>query len=145
MITLREKQWFPAMMLNDLFAETVHDYSGKMRLAKAMVNISEKDSEYVIEMAAPGTAKENFKVQLDVDGNLVLSVNEQQCAEEGCENKKYLRREFACYHFNEVYRLPKDVDKQGIGAKVDNGVLTVILPKLSEEAMQKEVKMIEIQ
>ncbi len=145
MFTVREKQWFPAMMLNEIFGEAMQDCNCKMKTVKALVNIAETETEYVIEVAAPGTAKENFKVQLDVDGNLVLSIDSQKHCEEGCENTQYLRREFAGYHFNEVYRLPKDVDKQAIGAKVENGVLTVMLPKLSIEAMQKEVKLIDIQ
>ena len=94
--------------------------------------------------------KEDFKVQLDADGNLVITVEKQQSKEEGSEDKSeakyhYLRREFSYTQFTQTFIMPDDVDKQKIGAKVDNGVLTVSLLKLDSEALKKEAKLIDIQ
>ena len=55
----------------------------------------------------------------------------------------YLRREFSYSKFEQTLLLPDDVDKDGIEAKVNDGVLTVSLPKL-EKVAEKTVKQIEV-
>lgn len=117
---------------------------------KPAVNVIETANDYKVEVAAPGMTKEDFKVQLDADGNLVITVEKQQSKEEGSEDKPeakyhYLRREFSYTQFTQTFIMPDDVDKHQIGAKVENGVLTVSLPKLDSEALKKEAKMIDIQ
>ena len=61
------------------------------------------------------------------------------------EDKKhhYLRREFSYSNYEQNYTLPDDVDKTGIAAKVENGILTVTLPKVKKEE-KKLAKAIEI-
>ena len=61
------------------------------------------------------------------------------------EDKKhhYLRREFSYSNYEQSYTLPEDVDKTGIAAKVENGILTVTLPKVKKEE-KKLAKAIEI-
>ena len=51
------------------------------------------------------------------------------------EEKKahYLRREFAYSKFEQTLILPDDVDKDCISAKVADGVLTVVLPKIKKQ------------
>ncbi|MBF0952564.1 MAG: Hsp20 family protein, partial [Alloprevotella tannerae] len=40
--------------------------------------------------------------------------------------------------------LPEDVDKQKIGANVENGVLRITLPKLTPEQKQETLQQIEV-
>jgi HSP20 family protein len=60
------------------------------------------------------------------------------------EDKKqhYLRREFSYANYQQNYSLPEDVVKDKISARVENGILTVTLPKQEKEA--KVSKSIEI-
>jgi len=51
-------------------------------------------------------------------------------AEEKEEKGHYLRREFAYSKYEQTLILPDDVQKEGIAARVANGVLTVVLPKI---------------
>ena len=57
------------------------------------------------------------------------------------ENKKehYLRREFSYSKYQQTYALPDDVVKEHIAAKVDNGVLTITMPKLTK-AEEKQIQ-----
>jgi HSP20 family protein len=61
------------------------------------------------------------------------------------EDKKqhYLRREFSYTNYQQNYSLPDDVDREHISAKVENGILTVVLPKMKKEET-KVSRMIEI-
>ena len=46
---------------------------------------------------------------------------------------RYLRREFSYTKFQRTLVLPDDVDKDGISAKVENGVLNIVLPKVKKQ------------
>jgi HSP20 family protein len=59
------------------------------------------------------------------------------------EDKKqhYLRREFSYTNYQQSYSLPEDVVKDKISARVENGILTVTLPKQEKEAkVSKSIK-----
>ena len=105
------------------------------------VNIRENDESFVIEVAAPGLAKENFKVNLDRN-RLVIS---SEMRDEKTDNfKKYSRREFSYQSFERSFSLPEGtVDGDKISAKYADGILLVSLPK-REEIKPKPARDIEI-
>ena len=96
-----------------------------------------------VELAAPGLKKEDFNVNIDRDGNLHIHMESK--AEHKDEDKKshYLRREFSYSKYEQTLLLPDDVDKDRIEAKVNDGVLTVNLPKV-EKLPEKTMKQIEV-
>ena len=113
------------------------------------INVVEKDNEYDVEYAAPGMTKDDFKVSLDEEQNLVVELTKkEESTTDDKENKSkkgvYLRREFSYSNFQQKMILPDDVDHEKISASVENGVLTVVLPKKNAEEQKKEVKMIDI-
>ena len=62
------------------------------------VNVMENDKEYKLEVAAPGMCKDDFKIHLNKQGNLVIDMEKADC---GCKAKdedkkecKYIRKEF---------------------------------------------------
>ena len=59
------------------------------------------------------------------------------------KNSRYLRREFSYSKFQQTMILPNDVEKDKITAQVEDGVLTVDIPKRNEEA-SKIQKCIEV-
>ena len=62
------------------------------------------------------------------------------------ENKeaRYLRREFTFAKFRQTMVLPENVHKEKIEAKVEYGVLTVHLPKLTEKDLPKKQRSISV-
>ncbi len=141
MITRRNNQnWLPDVF-NDFF---YNDYLPKVNTTAPAINVIEKDNEYDVEVAAPGMTKSDFKVSIDEDENLVISLEKEEKAEQKENEGHYLRREFSYTQFHQALILPDDVDKEKISASVDNGVLTVILPKVSQEELKKQTKMIDI-
>jgi HSP20 family protein len=146
MLPLRRNQnWLPDIF-NDMFD---NDWITKSNVtAVPAVNVIEKEHEYDVEIAAPGMTKDDFKVSLDADNNLDIALEKKEDKKEENKGDKekgyYLRREFSFSQFHQTLMLPDDVDREKIDAHVENGVLNVTLPKMSEQAMKKENKIIEI-
>ncbi|CAM3764408.1 Hsp20/alpha crystallin family protein [Sphingobacterium prati] len=105
------------------------------------VNIKENGDTFEVEVAAPGMAKDDFKVALE--GNLLtISSAKEEKNEEQTDN--YTRREFSYQSFQRSFELQKDVvDQDNIQARYENGMLRLTIPK-KEEAKQKEPRLIEI-
>ena len=130
---------------NDFFDT---DMMPRMNATAPAVNVKESDKGYVMEIAAPGLKKEYCCVSIDKDGNLNLKIEDkfEHKEEDKSEDKKehYLRREFNYSNYEQTYVLPEDVDKEKISAKVENGILTIDLPKMSKEAEKEDNKSIEV-
>lgn len=107
------------------------------------INVVESDKDYKVEVAVPGMTKEDFNIHLGDENELVISM-EKKVENEDKENKKYLRREFSYTKFQQSLYLPDNVDKEKITANVANGVLTIELPKYSQEEKAKINRVIEI-
>ena len=107
------------------------------------VNIKETDNSYLVEMAAPGMKKEDFKIELD---NNVLTISSEKTEEtqDGNGNERYSRREFSYQSFQRSFTLPKEVvDEDKIEAHYKDGVLQLTIPK-TEKAKPKKPRKIEI-
>ncbi|MGB3065118.1 MULTISPECIES: Hsp20/alpha crystallin family protein [Sphingobacterium] len=105
------------------------------------VNIKENGDAFEVEVAAPGMARDDFKVTLD--GNLLtISSAKEEKHEEQQDN--YTRREFSYQSFQRSFELQKDVvDQENIEARYENGMLKLTIPK-KEEAKRKEPRTIPI-
>jgi HSP20 family protein len=107
------------------------------------VNVKESEKAFTMEVAAPGIKKEFCRVHINDDGNLSIAIENKMEHKEEDKKQHYLRREFSYTNYQQNYSLPEDVNKEGISAKVENGILTVILPKMKKEET-KVSRMIEI-
>ena len=131
--------WLPDIF-NDFFDT---NWMSRTNATAPAINVLEHDDKYELELAAPGLTKDDFKVSLDADGN--LSINMETKQEENGEKKHghYLRREFAYSQDQPIMTLPEDADREHIEAKVENGVLTVNIPKVVKR-QQEAHKLIEV-
>ena len=107
------------------------------------INVIEEDNENKIEVATPGMTKDDFKVHVNKDGNLVIEMEKKKEHEEK-KDKKYIRKEFAYTRFHQTLILPENAEKDKIEAKVENGVLKVCIPKLQIEDNVPENRVIEV-
>ena len=132
MPVMRSNSWIPSVF-NDLFDI---DMMPKVNRTAPAINVKENDKAYTVELAAPGLKKEDFNVHINDEGNLVIKMESKQEKKDEDKNTRYLRREFSYSKFEQTLILPDDVKKEDISAKVDNGVLTVELPKVVEEKVK---------
>lgn len=118
--------WLPSIF-DDFFDTTMPRRSAATAPA---INVIEAEKEYRVEVAAPGMNKDDFHIHLNEDGNLVIQLEKKEEKKEEQEKPRYLRREFSYTKFQQTLLLPDDIEKEKIGARVADGVLTVTLPKL---------------
>ena len=121
------------MYRNSWLPEVFNDFLNTANMPKTnatapAINVLESEKDYTVELAAPGLSKEDFDVNINSDGDLTSKMEKK--AEEQEKKGHYLRREFAYSKYEQTLILPDDVQKEHIAARVNNGVLTVVLPKI---------------
>lgn len=143
-------------MLGDLFIEQWPELYTK-RNSTPQINVIETDKKFKIEIAAPGMTKDDMRVELNSDNQLVVCLEKEVekdvngkecCGDEDCakdEKHHYLRREFSYTSFRQIFNLPENVDRDKITAKMKHGVLRIKLPKREGDAKQSAMKMIAIE
>lgn len=136
-----DQNWLPTFF-NDFFD---NDWMMKTNATAPAINVVESDKEYKVEVAAPGMKKEDFNIHLGDNNELVITMEQKNENKEEYKNKKYLRREFAYSKFQQSFILPDDVEKEKISASVNDGILTIDLPKHTPEEKAKVNRVIEIQ
>jgi len=93
------------------------------------INVKEEKDAYLIEMAAPGMKKEDFKI--DVEGNMLTISSEREETKEE-KDKKFTRKEYNYSSFSRSFTLPDEVNREKIDAKYEDGVLKLTLPRREE-------------
>ena len=138
LVTKRNQDFLPT-----LFNELMN--LGNITYTKPQMNIIESKTDYKVEMSVPGLGKDDLKISVDAEGNLVVEMNKESKVENKDESKRYLRREFSVERFRQTLMLPEDIHREQITAKVENGILEVVMPKVTMEEKKKLVQNIEIQ
>lgn len=133
-------------LLNDFFTRDLFDWGNSNYSTSGTtlpaVNVKETPENFIVEMAAPGMKKEDFKVE--INNNVLTISSEQKQEREEKENEGYTRKEFSYQSFQRSFQLSREaVDADNIEAKYENGVLHLTIPK-REEAKQKPSRLINI-
>ena len=131
----RRNSWFPTVF--DEFLNS--DLMNTVSTTAPSVNVKETEKAYIGELAAPGVKKEYCRE----DHNLCVAIENKFEHKEEDKHSHYLRREFSYTNYEQKYSLPEDVNEEEINAKVEDGILTIELPKL-EKVVGKTTKQIEI-
>lgn len=151
------QNWLPSIF-DDFFD---NNWMNKTNATAPAINVLERNDAYVVEVAAPGMTKKDFNIHIDENNNLIISMEKKEETKEGgncgcngeaketavkCREDEncYLRREFYYSKFQQALILPDDVDKMSISAQVENGILSVTLPKQTPEQKEKLLQHIEV-
>ncbi len=133
-------------LFNDVTAPIIDDYGTHFRHTPA-INLAEDKGNYYIEIAVAGMTKEDFNITLGSANNIIIETKADKAETEKAENSKdevveakietpkkhYHQLGFKKMNFKVQYELPEDTDKDVINATVENGVLTITLPKKVKE------------
>ena len=140
MLVTRRNQDFMPTLFNELMNWNDTTYS------TPRMNIMETKDNYKLELCIPGLTKEDVKLSIDAEGNLVVEMVKENKSEkkENKDEMRYLRHEFSVEHFRQTVMLPEDIHKEQISAKVGNGILDIVIPKVTMEEKKQAVQTIEI-
>lgn len=129
--------------IDTMFNTTLADVIGSDNtVSSPSVNILENDTHYMLDLAAPGLTKQDFNISIE-ENHLVISAEKKTEKEE--KEGRFTRREFSYGAFKRSFHLDDKINRDGISAAYEDGVLKVTLPK-KEDVVQKETtKTIEIE
>ncbi len=100
------------------------------------VDINETSDSFIVKTELPGVEKEDVNVNLE---NNVLTIKGEKKTE--IKDSKQHRTECSYGSFTRSFTLPQTVDVEKIEAEYKDGILTLTVPKLTEEKpKQIEVK-----
>ena len=67
-----QQNWLPAFF-NDFFDDDFRHFGNMMRTSSPAINVKENDKEYKVEIAAPGMSKDDFKIRINEENELVVT------------------------------------------------------------------------
>lgn len=140
--------WLPSIF-DDFFNDEFMGIPVSRQFATPAVNIREEEKQFDIEIAAPGMTKNDFKININQNGELtiLLEKTKEEKESDAKEEKRHtwLRREFAYSSYSQSFTIPDEVDESQITAKMENGVLNITLPKKEQIIQEPVTRQIEIQ
>lgn len=89
-------------------------------------DLVENDGDYRLTVELPGMEEKNVEVEVD-GGMLTIKGEKEEKKKESGDERHISERRYG--YFRRSLRLPDDVDADKISAKLDKGVLRVVLPK----------------
>ena len=100
-----------------------------------VIDLYEKDNEYVVEAELPGLKQNEINVSMEDD---ILTISGERKREKEVKRENFYRSERSYGKFVRRIALPQDADKEKVKASYKDGVLKVSIPK-SEEAKPKKI------
>jgi len=130
--------------MDRLFEQSVvrtHKAEGSAGVAGARlmpVDAYEKDSDYVIKAYVPGVKAEDVEISAERETVTIKAHVPGEVEKDEAKSYKWFAAELGCGDVVRVLTLPVPIDSSKIEAQVENGVLTVVVPK-AEEAKPKKI------
>ena len=136
----RRGNWGFPTVLNDFFGKDLDTFFGSDFATNIpSVNLKETNNSFELELAVPGTTKDDIQVNVD---NGMIEITGTKKEEQKEEKDQYLRREYNYSSFIRRFRIPEHTAIDKISAKHENGILLISIPKSVE--ITKSQKSIEI-
>lgn len=140
LIKFRPAAFGKSQFNDEFFNRSLAQFLGNdMPAGTPLLNVSETDTAFLLELAAPGFEKNDFSLKIEQD---LLKISGKRESADNQANTRYTRREFWLNNFERSFKLPKTVNQEAVSAVYDKGLLLVTLSK-KEEAIPT-VKTIEI-
>lgn len=121
---------FPFMpsTFSDFFSDFLNEDLVQKDYFKSVpaVNIRERKDDFMIQLAAPGVNKGDFKIEVNKD---VLTIHVEKQEETKDENERYTRKEFSYTSFKRSFSLPEHVNAEKISAEYNDGMLMLTIPQ----------------
>ncbi len=104
----------------------IFDFSENYQIIKT--NVVENDENYVLNLIIPGFSKDEIEINVEKNTLNIQTAEAKKIA--GINYEK----------INKKYDLPIDVDKENIVSSLENGILTITIPKLEKSIITKKIE-----
>ncbi|KAM3291454.1 18.2 kDa class I heat shock protein [Capsicum chacoense] len=131
---------FEGFPISSTIANTTSSARETSAFANARIDWKETPQAHIFKVDVPGIKKEEVKVE--VEEGRILQISGERSREQEEKNDQWHRMERSSGKFLRRFRLPENTKMGEIKAAMEDGVLTVTVPK--EEQKKPEVKAIDI-
>ena len=101
------------------------------------VDVADHGDKYEMQVELPGINKEDINLEVTPHG-IELSAEHQETSDE--KGKNWLRKERTSSSFYRCFDMPDELKTEDVKAEMNDGVLTVTLPKKKPTPKQKSTK-----
>ncbi|NLE43669.1 MAG: Hsp20/alpha crystallin family protein [Chloroflexi bacterium] len=112
--------------MDRLMASVPAPYSGAGSPTFPAMNVWTKEDGALVTAELPGVAIDDIEIAVEGD---TLTLSGSRAAEELPEGARLHRRERGTGNFSRVFRLPFPIDSEKVEAILEDGVLTIALPR----------------
>ncbi len=120
--------------MRELMEKAFGELSGGLSGGTPAINVYESETASEVKALVPGYTRDELEINYE-KGLLTISSREQN--EDKKPDGKALREECCRTSFRRSVRFAKEIDRNAISARLENGVLTVILPHQAESTPKK--------
>lgn len=131
-------------IFGDVFSNCYEKAESSAAADSPAIDVWEEADHFTVEAALPGVAREAVEIQalgrkLTVQGQWRPAVNDEDAGLEQEEKvaRKYYNRERPTGAFQRVLTFPTDIDSERVEAKLNDGLLTVTVPKAASAKPRK--------
>jgi HSP20 family protein len=101
--------------------------AGEAALRSPALDVAETERGYSVTVDLPGVAKDAVKIT--IDGRRVGIAAQTQREETRKDGERMIYRERSSASFERSFTLPEEIDQEASSARLDNGLLTLVLAK----------------
>lgn len=131
---LRERNYYGLRdsLFDNIFFPYEHKENNMMK-----TDVKENENDYELQVEVPGVSKENISIDYE-NGYVTIAAKTNKSKDEKDKEGNYIRRERYSGSYSRSYYVG-DVDRESIKAKLDNGVLSIVVPKVKAEEQKKAI------
>ncbi len=131
---LRERNYYGLRdsLFDNIFFPYEHKENNMMK-----TDVKENENDYELQVEVPGVNKENISIDYE-NGYVTIAAKTNKSKDEKDKEGNYIRRERYSGSYSRSYYVG-EVDRESIKAKLDNGVLSIIVPKTKAEEQKKAI------
>ena len=124
-------------LINRFFGAGGRETDGGGQLAPYAVDVREDADHIYVEAELPGFRKEDVDITLENQTLAITAERSSEKKEAGEKKDDWLLHERRYTRFQRSFTLPPTVDEQHVQAKLNDGVLTIVLNKREETKPRK--------
>ena len=109
------------------FSEVMPDlFTRRLGINVPPVNITENAGDFILDLAAPGLTREDFRIEVD---DHFLSISCEKTHQKNDLHEDYSKREFSYHSFTRTFQVPENSKLDKVDARYENGILRITVPK----------------